>query len=110
LAAARAAQGSTVLSVVLTGFCRYSCNDKHVSDTTSWVAKRIPNVSHVMVVRIQVTTIIKEKNLVHLRNVDTANKKKTGNQEKKSKKTLNQQHAIMFFLQLNPAEIFVVVK
>jgi hypothetical protein len=72
LAVARAAQGSMVLSVVLTGFCRYSCNDKHVSDTTLWVAKRIPNVSHVMVVRIQVTTIMKEKNLVHLRNVDTS--------------------------------------
>lgn len=37
-----------------------------------WVAKRIPNVSHVMVVRIQVTTIIlfhqqNSKNLVSFR-------------------------------------------
>lgn len=55
------------------------------------------------------TKTYKEKNLVHLRNVDTAKKEKTGNQEKKSKRTLNQQHAIIFFLQLNPAEIFVVV-
>jgi hypothetical protein len=34
LAEAKAAQGSRASRVVLTGFCRYSCNDTHVSDPT----------------------------------------------------------------------------
>ncbi len=52
LAEAKAAQGSRASRVVLTGFCRYSCNDTHVSDPTlcfMQVENNPPGIPHTLV-------------------------------------------------------------